>query len=299
MNYNERKKIFKKLCKNNDNLVWKPQYIPLMRTVFPFLRNFKVDIQKEEELPNDGVLIIMQNHCNFYDSIVLEKVMKNNFYCCFASDEPRGTIQGMGFEATGVVWVNRNDKESRVKASQTLVELLKNHCNLSWCPEGLWCLSENKLLLHISRGLAKAAIAGAEYSNVYIVPLVTTYEYDNNDKVKRTIVTLGKSVLVNKDMDDIKLTEHLEDIMWTIKWHQMEKIAEESKDTIPYEFDGHTYYLYQREKETLAKWKKHVEKLKSQLKYLDWNKEGEYEIKTKEERLQEEMETYTLKLKRR
>ena len=299
MNYNERKKVFKKLCEHNDNLVWHSRYIPLMRMVFPFLRNFKVNIQKEEELPRDGVLIIMQNHCNFYDSMVLEKAMKDNFYCCFASDEPRGTIQGWGFEATGVVWVNRNDKESRVKASQTLVELLKNGCNLSWCPEGLWCLKDNKLLLHISRGLAKAAIAGAEYNKVYIVPLVTTYEYDDNDKVKRAEVTLGKSVLVTKDMDDKKLTEQLEDIMWTIKWNQMEKIAAESENTIPYEFEGHTYHLYQREKETPDKWKKHTEKLRSQLKNLDWNKEGEYEIKTKEQKLQEEMETYTLKLKRK
>ena len=299
MNYNERRKVFKKLCENNDNLVWKPQYIPLMRVVFPFLRNFKVNIQVEEELPKDGVLIVMQNHCNFYDSMILEKVMKDNFYCCFASDEPRGTIQGMGFEATGVVWVNRNDKESRANASQTLVELLKNNCNLSWCPEGLWCLSENKLLLHISRGLAKAAIAGAEYNKVYIVPLVTTYEYDNNDKVERAVVTLCKSVLVNKNMDDKKLTEYLEDVMWTAKWNQMEKIACESDRTKPYEFEGKTYYLYSREEETVAKWKEHTDKLRSQLKNLDWSKEGQYEIKTKEQKLQEEMKNYTLKLKRK
>lgn len=299
MNYNERKKIFKDLCKHNDNLVWKPQYIPLLKTVFPFLRNFKVNVEVEEELPKDGVCIFTQNHSNFYDSIVLEKVLKGNYYCCFASDEPRGTIQGMGFEAMGVVWVDRNNKESRREASQTLIELLKNNCNLSWCPEGLWCLSENKLLLHMSRGLAKAAIAGAKYNKVYIVPIVTTYSYDDNDKVREADVTLGKSILVTDDMNDKDLTEYLEDVMWTIKWNQMETIASQSSNTKPYEFEGKTYYLYSREEETKDKWKKHADNLRRQLKNLDWSKEGQYEIKTKEQKLQEEMEPYILKLRRK
>ncbi len=299
MNFNERKKIFKEISKYDNNLVWKPQYIPLMKTVFPFLRNFKVNIEKEEELPNDGVFIFTQNHSNFYDSMILEKVLKKQFYCCFASDEPRGTIQGWGFEATGVVWVNRNNKESRVKASQTLIELLKNNCNLSWCPEGLWCLSDNKLLLHIAHGLAKAAIAGAKYNKVYIVPIVTTYQYNDDDKVIGADVTMCKSILVKDDMDSKVLTEYLEDIMWTVKWNQMEKIARESKDTVPYEFEGTTYYLYRREEETADKWKRHTDKLRSKLKNIDWSKEGQYEIKTKEQKLQEEMETYTLKLKRK
>ena len=297
MNYTERKKIFKRLCENNNNLVWKPQYMPLLKTVFPFLRNFKVNIQKEEELPKDGVFIYMQNHSNFYDSMILERVLKNEFYCCFASDEPRGSIQGWGFEATGVVWVNRDNKESRKKASETLIELLKEGCNLSWCPEGLWCLSENKLLLHISRGLAKAAIAGAKYNKVYIVPIITTYSYDINDKVNNADVTVCKSILVTKDMDDKILTDNLEDIIWTTKWNQMEEIAKKSQDTIPYEIDGQTYYLYSRKKESKDKWQKHTDKLRSQLKYLDWNKEKEYEIRTPEQKLQEEMETYILKRK--
>lgn len=205
----------------------------------------------------------------------------------------------MGFEATGVVWVDRNNKESRVKASQTLIELLKNNCNLSWCPEGLWCLSDNKLLLHISRGLAKAAVAATEYNKVYIVPIVTTYDYDNNDKVKEAEVTLCKSILVSKDMDDKTLTEYIEDVMWTAKWNQMEKMARESRETIPYEFEGETYYLYRREEETAAKWKRHTNKLRSKLKNIDWSKEGQYEIKTKEQKLQGEIENYVLRLKRK
>ena len=152
-------------------------------------------------------------------------------------------------------------------------------------------------MLHISRGLAKAAIAGAKYNKVYIVPIVTTYNYDKDDKVKSADVTLCRSILVTKDMDDKTLTEYLEDIMWTVKWNQMEKMARESADTIPYEFEGTTYYLYKREEETALKWKRHTDKLKSQLKYLDWDKEHEYEIKTKEQKLQEEMEPYILKRK--
>ena len=299
MDYKERKKVFDKLGENYKDLVWKPQYVPLMRTVFPFLRNFKVNIKYEEELPTDGVYIFLQNHCNFYDSMIIEKALRGHYYCCFASDEPRGTIQGMGFEATGVVWLKRDSKESRKQASKALIDLLKNNCNLSWCPEGLWGLSENKLLLHLSRGLAKAAIAGSNYNKVYIVPVITNYNYKDNSKVESADVTICKSILVDKTMDDKELTEYLEDVIWTERWNQMEEAAKRSNLTIPYDFEGETYYLYPKDIETKEKWDKHIEKLKAQLTLVDWEKEAQCEIKTKEQKLQEEMESFCLKIKRK
>ena len=299
MNYNERMRIFKKIGKQYDNVVWRPRYIPVMKSVFPILRNFKVNVQYEEELPKDGVFIFTQNHCNFYDSMITERALKGNYYCCLASDDPRGTIQGWGFEATGVVWVDRDDKESRRKSCQAMIELLKNNCNLCWCPEGLWCLSDNRLLLHFSHGLARVAIEASKYNKVYIVPLVTTYNYDNDNKVKNADVTVGKSILVNSDMDVKELTEYLEDTMWTIKWNQMEENARKSDLTTPYEYDGETYYLYSRDNENSQKWGKHVEKLTSQYSKVSWDEEMKYEIKTEEQRLQEEMEPYIRKLKRK
>ena len=123
--------------------------------------------------------------------------------------------------------------------------------------------------------------------------------YNDKDKVTGADVTLGKSILVNKDMNDKELTEYLEDVMWTVKWNQMEKAAQNSKDTVPYRFEDKTYYLYSREEETADKWKKHTDKLRAQFKMVNWEEEQKYEIKTKEQKLQEEMETYTLKLKRK
>ena len=290
MTFKERNEIFNKLEKKYPNLSWQPMLIPVMRVGFKFYLRFDVKVNFEEMIPNDGVVIFPQNHCNFYDSMVAEKALRGNYYTCFASDEPRGTFQGSGFEALSVVWVNRDDKESRTMASECLLELLKNDCNLSWCPEGLWDLSDNKLLLHISRGLAKVAIEGSKYNKVYVMPMVTNYVYkDNSTKIERAEVDLCKAIRVNSNMDVIELTELIEDTMWTKRWEQLERNANNSKNSRHYECLYGSEYVFDRNKLSKQDWNNFIYKLKSQFA-LDWEKEMNYEIKSKVQKEQEEVE---------
>ena len=70
MKFSERKEIFKELMEKYPDLSWKPYLIPVMRTGFKFYRNFKVNVNYDSSIPEDGAVIFPQNHCNFYDSMI-------------------------------------------------------------------------------------------------------------------------------------------------------------------------------------------------------------------------------------
>ena len=117
-----RKEIYEKLKVKYPDLVWNSIYMSLLKVFAQIIRRFPIDARFEEKLPEDGVLIFAQNHCNIYDSLILDKVMRGYDYFCFAGDEPRYTLSGKSFEAKGVVWVDRSDAKSRNDSKIVLEE---------------------------------------------------------------------------------------------------------------------------------------------------------------------------------
>lgn len=288
------KKLYKELHSKYPNFVMNKKLIPILKITSPFIKRFKVEEKYEEILPKDGSLIFALNHSNFYDSLVFNKATKNIECCCLAGDEPRKKITGKSFEATGVVWVNRADKKSRIEAQNTLVELLKQGVNFSWCPEGTWNLSANRLMQNISYGLAKAAIEASETAKVYIIPTIIEYKYKNDTaKVEKATVTFCKAIEITKEMEYKKLTEELTTIYWTKRWMNLEEKAKSEKSsnkTTEIKGEG-ANFVYKRAEIDKEKWHKFIENLKKQYP-TDWNLEASYATKTKSQQLQEEMEKY-------
>lgn len=293
-NSHARKEIYEKLSKEYPNLVWNSKYMLLLKMSAPFIRRFPIDVRFEEKLPEDGVLIFAQNHCNIYDSLVLDKIMKGYDYFCFAGDEPRHTLSGKAFEAKGVVWINRSSAESRKDSMTVLKKLAESGFNLSLCPEGTWCLDSRDLILTIPYGVSKIAINASKKVKVYIVPIVTDYNYlGNTSKVIDAMITVCRSIKVKSDMDYKKLNELITDTLWTARWMQLEKRAAKSNETIKidsiYDDNCTNHYVFKRENFSVEDWEEHVKALKSQYK-TNWEIESGYRFKTKECLEQEEVQ---------
>lgn len=271
-----RRDIYKELHQKNPNFVWRPWAWPIFLIASRFIRSFQTKASFESEIPRDGAVIIACNHQNFYDSLVCSAVIKKFHYLCFAGDEPRGTIRGLSFEARGAVWVDRSDPHSRDNASVLLTNAISRGLSVAWSPEGTWNTTENRLMLPISRGMAKIAIEAAKCTKVYIVPVVMDYQYkENSHKVKRASVRVCKAVSVSPKDTPEELTERLEIIFWTTRWEQIEAQMALSPYRIPTE-DG---FVYPRARLSREKWRHFVDKLHSQYK-CDWSAEESYAIKT-------------------
>ncbi len=287
----EKKEKYEELHAKYSNIEWAPQYMPLLRIASKIIKPFPVKKSFSSNLPNDGALFFWENHLNFYDSLVFDAALKKFEHFVLAGDEPRGTIQGLSFAAKGVIWVTRDDKASKRQAGNALIDLLSAGINIVECPEGKWCLSENKLLLNMSKGAAKSAIEASKYAKIYIVPVVINYNYFGNTAiVKNANVDICDPILVSSNMDYNELHEKITEIMWTARWSQLESNAKKNKSSMRIEGDG-SKYVFSREKESIDNWEKKIERLKKQYK-IDWKKEELYELKTKEQLLQETMEKY-------
>lgn len=287
----KRKEIYKELHTKYPNFEWEPKYMILLNIASKFIKYFPVETKFQSEIPQDGALFFLENHLNFYDSLVFDAALKGYNHFVLAGDEPRGTIQGLSFLAKGVIWVNRDDKEEKKLASKTLTEVLASGQNIVECPEGKWCLSQNKILLNISRGTMKNAIEASKFSKVYIVPVLLNYNYLKNTAiVKSANVEVCTPILVDPNMNYLDLHEKISEIMWTTRWLQLEENAKKSRESI--RITGtENEYVFKREKESIELWEEKVKKLKNQYK-IDWDKEETYEIKSKAQQLQEEMEPY-------
>lgn len=280
MGKTSRRTIYQQIHAMNPNCVWKPCAMALLKIASPLIRNFKVHTIFEQPIPTDGSIIFAQNHTNFYDSLVHDKALAGHRYWCFASDEPRGSISGLSFEAKGVVWLTRERQENRALAAATLAELLCLGENLSYCPEGTWNLTENRLMLPISRGMAKLAITAARDAKVYIVPVVCDYRYRGNTaRVREAHVKVCKAIPVPSSADAAELTEGLEDIFWTERWYQLEAAAKEANPD-----SG----VFCRQSVSREQWCKFTAALRKQYK-TDWTREENSVIYTREQRLQMEM----------
>ena len=287
----KRKELYEKLHNKYPNFEWEPQYMPLLKISSKFIKYFPVHTRFETELPEDGVLLFLENHLNYYDSLVFDAALKDYEHSVLAGDEPRGTIQGLSFVAKGVVWVSRDNKNSKILASNTLINVLSAGRHMVECSEGLWCLDEKKILLNLSWGTMKNAIEVSKKRKVYIVPVLIDYNYFGNSAfVLSSDVDVRKPILITPDMDYMTLHENITEIMWTTRWLQLEENAKKSRKSIRI-LGSENEYVFRRDKESLKAWQKKINKLKSQYK-TDWDKEASYEIKSEEQKLQEEMEKY-------
>ena len=289
-----RKEIYENLKGKYQNLEFDSRYEGLLRLASPFYTKFKKNPTNFiGNIPDDGVLLFISNHSNVYDSLVCNYVFKDYKYFVLAGNEPRNTLSGKSFLAHGVYWLDRADKIDRMNACNFIYDTLKLGGNVALSPEGIWCLNPYKLSLRMGKGTFESCIKASSYQKIYIVPLIINYNYGydcifKKYRVKSVDTTICNSILVNNKMNSITLTNQIQDLFWTIKWYYIEKEAMESNKSILIPGSSNEY-VFKREDQSIFEWERFTNSLKSQYE-LDWEKEKTYEILSREEKLQIEME---------
>lgn len=258
------KKVYKELHATYPDFVWKPQYLPLLNIASKVIKRFPVEVVFENNLPTDGVMIIIQNHSNFYDSLVFDEIYNGINYFCLASDEPRGKITGLSFEGKGIVWHRRGktpeeSKKNGEKTLKTQIGLLKSGLNSSWCPEGTWNLSDNALMLNIAYGMSKAAIEVSKIRKTYIVPTIIEYDYNyETAKISKATSTVCEAIEITPEMDYIEVTERITELYWTRRWiHLEEKAEKDINNTFKIDRPGFNY-VYIREEVNPKQWEEFI-----------------------------------------
>lgn len=195
------------------------------------------ELKVEGSLPEEGNYLIVANHMCIEDIPTLAQALNKHFYL-LVSDEDKGTIDGLGLELNGVIWVHRTDKESRQNASKDIVEVLKNGKNFAMYPEATWNLSPNLLILPMNYGCIRIALE----ANVPIVPVVSSFDSDS----RHTII--GEKFYPSNDLTTS--ISDLRDVMATMVFNEIEQRYKNNKgnsNVYSNIIDGVEHYYEKRE----------------------------------------------------
>lgn len=209
------------------------------------------ELKVDGSLPEEGNYLVVANHVCIEDIPTLAQAVKKHFYL-LVSDEDKGTIDGLGLELNGVIWVHRTDKESRQNASKGIVDILKSGKNFAMYPEATWNLSPNLLILPMNYGCIRIALE----ANVAIVPIVSFFD----SKSRHTII--GEKFYPSNDLTTS--INDLRDIMATMVFNEIEqkyKNNRENNNVYSDIIDGVEHYYEKRENIDKDYWEEYFNSL--------------------------------------
>lgn len=197
---------------------------------------FKTTTLFNSKVPKtDRPIIFSITHIGKHDIEVCSQILKKHYYLLSGDFENlHGTSDGMFIELNGIIYLNKYDKDDKIKSKETSITMLKNGGNIMWFPEGIWNLSPNQPVLPLPFGIIEVALK----ADAVIVP-VAVEQYG-----KEFYVNIGSIFNVKKYVpqytDEYALKSaaitDLRDVMATLKWQIWESRSLCKRTDLPKDF---------------------------------------------------------------
>ncbi|MCH5344051.1 MAG: 1-acyl-sn-glycerol-3-phosphate acyltransferase [Acetatifactor sp.] len=172
-------------------------------------------------------VIYAVNHSCKYDFPIASEVIGVHT-CVLVAKQRLRIVDYVGFLLNGVVWVNRDSRESKRQAFQEMLLCMKKGLNMCIFPESTWNITPSKPMLPMYWGI----IDLAKQSGCPIIPLVL--EFRGND----CYAMFGEPIYCSSEDGKQEKFEELEEAMATLKWDIWEAFPIVSRNTIrPDEWD--------------------------------------------------------------
>lgn len=216
----------------------------LIKKVYPLIRNYQIDIQGEENIPNDSNVIFVANHSNSHDIFTA--------YEMFSLLERRGSVMVATdclssittqiFGISNATLLDRRIQKERQDSILKLSNKILNGNDGLIFGESTWNLHPTRIMHNIRNGAAKISLI----TQVPIIP--TIIEYLEKDEIvssdsqlyDKCIIRFGKPIDINY-IDSLSYQSNI------IK-NEMENIRTQiwknygiSKNIDPFMYVNHTY----------------------------------------------------------
>lgn len=243
-NYRKRERLYLLASKAKlKGLTKKKVMHPFLYAALPIYHFFNhISVKVNGKIPKQKFgkkrpIILAVSHIGMYDTEVVLQAIKKHFYLLSDDEEfMYRTFDGWLFDNNGVVYVDNDDRLDKRVAMGTVLKYLKAKKNVLWCPEGIWNLDINKIILYLAYGIVEAADLG----DALILPL--GIEQFDKEKGAHFVVNLGDFIDVRNyfspDMSEYEKRETkilvaniLRDSMATLKfdaWGSMKRNEIES-----------------------------------------------------------------------
>jgi len=206
---------------------------PIYMRIVPMVRRYNLEAFQCHDIPK-GQVIFAVNHSNIHDIPMMWSILKRHVFV-LAGDEPRGDSNGIALSVNGVIWVKRDQRESKNDAKKNMFKLLKKGKSLLIFPEATWNLTSEKPMLPLHWGIIELA----QKSSCPIVPI--TLEYTGKKSCRYSV---GKAIYTSDKDDKAEMITKLRDEMATMRWSAWETFAQDKRENITIE----DFYVYTKER---------------------------------------------------
>jgi len=195
-----------------------------------------------------GACLVMSNHSNTHDSIVLGEVLAtvNKPSTYMIGVEGMSPVELALFKSTRATMIRRTDKESSTRGLYELTGKLLHGDTCVIFGEGTWNLHPYKPMQNIRIGGVKAAaIAG-----VPIVPVILEYVEvpglcsREKDLYSKCIAKIGKPIRIDRQKSLIKQNDNLQTIMENMRkglWKENGTYRDSIEDVNANVYVNHTW----------------------------------------------------------
>lgn len=152
-------------------------------------------------------VIYAVNHSCKYDFPIASEVIGVHS-CVLAGKQKLRLMDYIGFLLNGVVWVDRDSRESKKQAFQEMLLCVKKGLNMCIFPEATWNLTPSKPMLPMYWGI----IDLAKLSECPIIPLVLEFRGNN------CYAKFGEPIYCSSADGKQEKFKELEEAMATLKW---------------------------------------------------------------------------------
>ena len=209
---------------------FRENYIKFVKKILPKIMPYKFIIDGFENIPDEPV-IFASTHQDFNDII-------NSIYSCPEQMIVYNAINIKPFlkiflNLNGVLYVDRNDKNSRLHTKLQLAKELLNGKSVNIYPEATWNCTPSKLHLPLYKGIVDIAkITGAK-----IIPIVQEYTYDETkldgkSHIISVHIRFGRPVSVSYIDDSLEKVDEVSEVISTIRWNLIDEKGTFSRNDI-------------------------------------------------------------------
>lgn len=237
----------RKMCLNNmkNNYSFGQDAI---KTFYPLLRNYKIELEGTENIPNDTNVLFVLNHSTSHDIFTAYEVlsMLNRRGSVMVATDCLNLITTGIFAISNATLLDRRNKSERKNSVLELSKKIVSGNDGVIFGEGTWNLHPTLPMHIIQNGAAKISLI----SQVPVIPTIMEY-IEVNDLVendaqlfKKCIIRFGKPVYPRYDNDLIEESKSIRNAMSDIRkdiWTDFEINRDSIEDIDPIMYVNHTY----------------------------------------------------------
>lgn len=220
----------------------------IIKKVYPFLRQYKLEIQGEENVPNDSNALFLVNHSNSHDIFTAYEVLsllKRRASVMVATD-CLNPITTELFNISNATLLDRRKKEDRQNSVLSLSKKIISGNDGVIFGESTWNLHPTLPMHNIRKGAAMISAI----TQVPIIP--TIFEYIEEDGIfktegqlyKKCIIRFGNPVMISYDESLISQSNQAREDMIEIRkqiWNDYNIRREVLSEVDPLVYINHTY----------------------------------------------------------